>query len=946
MNPPSMLLADRQPLDFSETQRLVLLIDLDPILTLQNPSSYFSAVISAANRLLRFPPLSATLSAFKLFFSSLSPLRSAAALPRLLSTRSLSFNLPPETLDSLSTTLNCISSLTDLPNSTCCPRASYAASSLLQLVHDYAWESELDRLSGEGGFTDGGFVKIPSNLIILFSPIGQSVNSLVDYLEMREFNDAFCVVREAFSVRDIHLCWVDVKIDESEIDKKNGCGERLVAMRDEIRKIGWGFCSSDLIVLCSVLLPLALIYPQIGVSFNFVDFGGIGRRKYSGELNLEILDVKGKPLECKFCELELVILKSLSCTVETDDIFNGMESRDSQSFYSRNAFWNQFGEGTMKLHVKNVHSYNTHEKAGGSSDIILVRECFQESQRNKKKSGADFFSDRVLEMLHEEMGGLTYRNHLPTWQMFLSFLHMNGYWASISLSSSNGDTLMGSLKPFTAHLAVLHISDADSLRGRSGFDGTTRDACIEEMNDSNACSGSQTDASTSGNCKQYGDGKRKRNQRHLYQEMTWSSFRKEGFEGSNFDLFELYTARYLEKSKKLKFLKCWMKQISKVEECLLKAMPGTKCIEETSGCNVLSPKSSPVQEEVVPVSKVETLDAFLNILSKRIHHGLESGMDLQKLAERVVKSSIHWLHKKRESEINTEAQQSAGTSDDPNIEDVGEKLIKLLLRSPKEMKKVHQDPSSSSSSEAIVREYELQILLRMEILRPDVAAVMSDSRKQKLLQQICSQLEIIQFLVAGGIHGHVSLYDYVERTIKARYSAKLEDVVKGIYSEMDLLPFGEEDEAPSLLFNSEDSNQSWRDKYDRKDKAEANSLNHSVSTEGEPSHDSLQESGIDDYTRSLNEARERRERARRFAPFVSKALDLQRVWAPQQQPKATKCKYDPRPSKSKRKDKQNHSYSVVCETPMTGNKRACSRAGTHDLGSSSSSTVSKALFQD
>lgn len=550
-------------------------------------------------------------------------------------------------------------------------------------------------------------MKVPSNLVVLFSPIGQSVNSLVDYLELREFHDAFGVVGEAFSVRDIHLCWVDVKIYESEIveadEKKNRCGEKLVAMRDGIRKIGWGFCSSDLIVLCSALLPLGLIYPQIGMSFDFVDFGGIGRRKYSGELNLEILDVKGKPLECKFCDLELVILKSLPCIFETDDIFNGWESRDSHSFFSRNAFWTQFGEGTMKLHVKSVHSYNALENTGGLSDIILVRECIQELQKSKTKSGEDFFSERVLEMLHEEIGGLGCRNQFPTWQMFLSFLHMNGYWALISLSSSNGDALTGSLKPFTAHLAVLHISDAGSLRGRSAIDGTTRYACIEEMNDSNACSGSQTDASTSGNCKQYGDGKRRRSQRHLYKEMTWSSFRTAAFEGSDFDLFEVYTARYFEKSKKMKFLKCWMKQISKVEECFLKTLPEIKSMEETSACNVLPSKSSPAQEEVVPVSKLETLDAFMNILSKRIHHGLESGMDLQKLAERVVKSSIRWLHKNRENEINTEVQE--GASDGHNSEDVGEKLIKLLLRSPKEMKKVHQDSNSSSSAEAIVREY-------------------------------------------------------------------------------------------------------------------------------------------------------------------------------------------------------------------------------------------------
>lgn len=68
----------------------------------------------------------------------------------------------------------------------------------------------------------------------------------------------------------------------------------------------------------------------------------------------------------------------------------------------------------------------------------------------------------------------------------------------------------------------------------------------------------------------------------------------------------------------------------------------------------------------------------------------------------------------------------------------------------------------------ICTRYELQIFLRMEILRSDVAEMMGESRKKKLLKHICSQLEIIQFLVAGGIHGHLSLYDYVERTIRSR----------------------------------------------------------------------------------------------------------------------------------------------------------------------------------
>ncbi|KAG6388696.1 hypothetical protein SASPL_150128 [Salvia splendens] len=167
-----------------------------------------------------------------------------------------------------------------------------------QLVHDYAWESDQVKFSRDCEFPDGGLVKIPSNLVVLFLPIGQSVDSLVDYVEMREFNDAFSTVREAFSVWDIHLCWVAVEI---EIDKKKiGCGDNLVAIRDVIRKIGWGFCSSNYIILSSVLFPLGQIYPQVGMSFDFADFGGIRRRKYSGELNLEILD--GKRFESRWSQ--------------------------------------------------------------------------------------------------------------------------------------------------------------------------------------------------------------------------------------------------------------------------------------------------------------------------------------------------------------------------------------------------------------------------------------------------------------------------------------------------------------------------------------------------------------------------------------------------------------------------------------------------------------------
>ncbi|KAL6533267.1 hypothetical protein OROMI_027379 [Orobanche minor] len=938
-----MVPADLAPLNFPKTQRLVLLIDLHPLLTLQSPSSYLSAVTSVAGRLLRFLPLSASLSAFKFFFSSISPLRSASFLPGHLSTPSFSFNLPSQTLDSLSTAFNSISTLADLPNPPCCSRASYAASSLIQLIHDYAWETEHDDLLGEYDLLNGQLMKIPSNLVILLSPLAQSVDNLVEYLEMREFHEVFCAVREAFALKDIHLCWVDVRSEAFQIEgadlKENGCSSNSVNLRNGIGKMGWSFCSSDLIVLGSALLPLGLIYPKIMMSFDSVNlFGGIEKKKHSGELSLEILDVKGMPLECKCCDLEFVSLKSLPLSMKNGDFVNDTESRDPQSVHIQDGFQLHLSNGKVKLHVKSVHRYNESENTGGLSEIVLVRECFQQSNKNKTSSADDFFADGVLEMLHGEMGGITCRNQLPTWQMFLSFLHMRDYGAFVSLLSSNGNTLTGCLKPFTTHLAILYIFDASRVL-----------VSTEHINNSDMCRGSQTDTSTSVNCVEYVDGKSKKSQRTLYQKMTWSSFCKAAVEGSNFDLFELYIAsRYFEKSKRLKFLKCWMKQISKVDVILSKALPESKFVEELSACNQFSSEPSPAKQEAPPVSNSETSETFFNSISKKIQHGLESGMDLQNLAERVVKSSVGWLQHNSGTENN---------SDDSYSEAFDEKLIQLLLKSPKEMKKIQQD-SDPCSSENIVRD----IFLRMEILRSNASAMLRECRKRKLMKQICSLLEIIQYLVAGGIHGHVTLYDYVERTIRARYSVELEDVVNKIYIEMDLLPFGDEEQSPSLVFNSEDSSHSWRDKYDRNDKAESNSINQSFSTEGDSSQpptnacDSPQKIQDDnEYTQILNEARERRERARRFAPFVSKARDLQRVWAPKQ-PKAMKNKLDPIPNKSKRnKDKQRADYytysRVVCETPMTGNKRACSRGNDdgdkarNDLRKSSY-LVSKALFQD
>lgn len=582
---------------------------------------------------------------------------------------------------------------------------------------------------GKDCFSDFNLCRVSSNLVLLFSPVCRSINYLYEFMDLRDldgfsvkFEEIFCGVRESFITRDIHFSWINVKIDERQLDatdKKevdtNERGVELAMFEEEIRKMGWGFCSSDLIVFGSALLPFGLIYPKIGLSFDFVEFGGMWKGKRSGQLSLEILDINGKPLQCNCLDLELVKLKSLG-TIRSDDILSALEQGDE---FNRDAVWGQFGDESIKIQVKAVQRYNDSVEIGGClSDYIIVREWTQERQKGKNKSNDDTFADRVLEILHEEIGGNTYKNQMPIWQMILSFLHREGYWAIVSLSNNNGDSSVGILKPFTAHLAILSIIDDSHTKidylSRTDFGKVgdeVRDTCTADMNDSNGCIGSQTDTSTSGNCEPSGDRKRKKGKKHLHQGTTWSSFCQAVHEGSQFDLLEVYISGQFEKSKKLKFLKCWMKQICKVNPNSVTTLNGSKSMEELSMCHGLSSELSGVEERAIPLSNSEISETFFNNLPKRIQHSLESGMDLQNLAERVVKSCIHFLARKCKINNDTEDQSLQKDSTDSCDETVSARLMKLVLKEPKEMKKIHQDHDSLSQASiqhptsAIVREY-------------------------------------------------------------------------------------------------------------------------------------------------------------------------------------------------------------------------------------------------
>lgn len=725
-----------EPIDFSKTERIVLLIDLHPLLTFQhlNPNPYLTVILAAAARLLTFTPLSKSLFAFKFFFSSLSPLRSTSEVHRLLPDpvlTSLSFNNSCQTLNSLTAILNTLSKFqTSDKLSDSGPRASHTASSLLQLVHDYAWESEPDNLKGRG---NDDIQMLRSNLILLFSPISRSIDAFSEYVDMGsntqvlndldeiflKFCNAFGVVNDVFASKDIHFSWVDVKFElqgkEEEV-KTNECETLLFPTVSWIRKLGWGFCSTDSIILGSALNPFGLIYPKIGVSFNFLNLDGLCKR--SGvQLSLGILDVNGKPLECNCCDLELLNLKALPWH-RSDDMLSSLVIRDLQTEMSDRCITlsNQFLGSLTKICVKAVWRFNEGEKIENcSNDIILVRECFMKSKKLKKNPENDFFAQKVLQILSRESNELDNCNSMPIWQILLSFLYKEGYWALVSLSNSNRQVALGILKPLTTHSALLSIINSDSpgvhecsVPELDKINDEIDEICVDTGNFS-ALNSSQSETSTSGNCEISSIRKKKNKRKHLTQDLTWNSFYKAAFEYSEFDLGAVYFARYFDQ-KKLKFVKCWMKQIIKYRPNFPRILRTSKYNAQAGILPTFPLEPSEAQERFVFATSSETPETFLNNLPKKMQQGLESGMDLGTLAEHLVKSSIYSCQACLNSE-NMEPQNPVPEAHDSS-KALGTKLMKLLLRDPKEMKHLSKSSELSDKlfdpntiSERIVREY-------------------------------------------------------------------------------------------------------------------------------------------------------------------------------------------------------------------------------------------------
>ncbi|CAN0902892.1 hypothetical protein LINGRAHAP2_LOCUS22264 [Linum grandiflorum] len=955
-----------QTLDYTKTQRVVLLLDLNPLL-LQSPSSssssYISCLLSAIKPLVTFPPLSSSsLFSFKLFFSSLSPLLSSSKLP-FPSPSHLSFDLPANTFQSLSRILLNPSFLPSIcRNGASLPKASHLSASMRQLVHDYAWESDVNSTSIDGNCDFSSSCGIRSNLVLLFSPPVTELNMVSEFLgvglddgclrDVKEFTckfrGYFGSVNDAFVSRDIQIGWIDVKCGElSSSGVESGfweCG---------IRELGWGFCSSDILVLGSAVVPFVLIYPRIGLSPNAA-IDTPTAKTILARLSLEIVDVNGNPLECKCCDLELAGSRS---------VFVDAELARCQG-HNRSVL-QVFGKGNAKLHVKAVEmSDNDAKFSNYLPDPILVSERMEKGGNGSR--GKELFEEKVLQMLEPERLESMPNKSGPIWQILLSFLCREGYWGFVTLSDGNGCSLTGILKPFTVSSALLWIK-SDEFKANIGRPSVQ---VITKMENGTGKRNVESDISHIGSscgplapeirgcCEDRKKNKKKRRSLSMLQELTWSDFCKAAIEHLQIDLEDIFFVRAYNKSKKLKFLKCWMKEVKKstyqsvpISDDRLNELPheGAQPIASSaSAAEDALTGTSRVQDEVAVDYHSQSLETFLDDLPQKVQQGLEcDDVDLGSLAERLVNSSVFWLFKKCENETNMEDQ----------TREVATELMSLLLREPKDLAAKASNPSSTEvTSERIVREYELQILFRMEMLQSEIGASIKESLKQKFVKQICSCLESIQCRLTGGFFGDWSLDTYVEKILKNRYCKSLEDVVHRIYKRLDLLLFEDEDESSNPLFSSEDGNQSLNERMvtadERKGNERINNAEHSstswaVDSESQGSQELKQDDN--DHARRLIEAQERRQRARRFASF--RVPDLHKVWVPMQ-PKLMKVKYDHHARRqSKREERKRGRHDVVCETPTTGKDRSeCSSSGGEKRNKGATTpvcgSVSKALFQD
>lgn len=550
--------------------------------------------------------------------------------------------------------------------------------SLVQLGLECCWnQSEEGEREGEG---KNGLCS--ENLVLLFSKFPCSVDQLVgflggDRLMVKDdsfgatFSQIFASANTIFGSRDVHLSWIGVGHDDIFISR---------ILRRVIMSVGWGFCSTDEIVLGSVFVPFGMIFPNIGYNLGFA-LSDCGCSKQRVELSLQISDANGDPLNCKCCDLEILHLKPSKR--KCDKLLFRTDGDSSSNMIAT-------------ICVKEVWKFDERVNIDFKSQRLVLLHEFSQDRKSDREGGeigntsVEFVGDKILKLLCPEWCSFTAGQ--PIWQVILSFLYRRNMCALVSVNGVDGCSFIGIIKPFTVHAALLYIYDSRPTE----FEITHSISEGEK-----------------------GSNKSKKGLVKLCN-MSWSSLQTSVYSsqtnshiGLDLELEEVCFIKSRNISKKMRFLQCWMKQVKRSHHYCLQTKTNipvyelNDAIEPTKEGSIASSSSTGVpdftsQSEIEKSPLFDDVDDFDFISGEDIGQKIESGLcfegvDLRNFAERLVELAIRDAYKKLK---NKDTQDD--THDDFGV--INE-VIKVLLVKPKDLAAKYKNlnllataPSNSNST--------------------------------------------------------------------------------------------------------------------------------------------------------------------------------------------------------------------------------------------------------